>query len=62
MVGKDLMQKMDYIKLFKQKDRLDSKEIDVKLDPHIQYFLECKGELNIVLPILEKVVNKTLLL
>ncbi len=35
MVGKDLMQKMDYIKLFKQKDRLDSKEIDVKLDPHI---------------------------
>lgn len=53
---------MSYIKLYKEKDRLNQKEDDVKSDPHIQYYLQCKHELNVVLPILDKIVNQTLCL
>ena len=61
-VGQDLLKKMSYIKLFKQKSQLDVKIQEVGSDPHIQYYLDCKKDLNIALPLLEKVLNNTLCL
>jgi len=53
---------MSYINLFKQKSQLDVKIEEVGRDANIQYYLDCKKDLNIVLPILEKIVNNTLCL
>lgn len=53
---------MSYINLFKQKSQLDVKVQEVSNDPHIQYYLDCKKDLSIALPILEKIVNNILCL
>lgn len=53
---------MSYIKLFKQKSQLDTKVQEVGSNPHIQYYLDCKKDLNLALPILDKVINNTLCL
>ena len=53
---------MSYVKFFKQKSQLDVKVHEVGSDPRIQYHLDCKKDLNLALPILDKIVNKTLCL
>jgi len=53
------MQKHKYIKLFKEHPKLgDAFPNDAK----IRYFMECRDKLNLALPILEKINNKTLVL
>jgi len=42
-------------------DPIDESKKDLNY-PHLQYFFECKQSQNIVLPILEKIVGKTICL
>lgn len=64
-IGQSFIRKMKYIKLFKDKVILDDVALDgnnFHEDPRVQYFLMCKSNLELALPILEKVVDKTLVL
>ena len=63
VIGEDFIRKQNYVKLFKTNIQLNDQQIDqFAVDPRIQYFLKCKVNLNLALPILEKVINKTLAL
>ena len=55
---------MDFLRLFKEKPNSLDQEDKTKLheDPRVQYFLECRSNLNLALPILEKILEKTLVL
>lgn len=57
IIGQDFILKQNYVKLFKERAQLAE-----VVDPRVQYFLQCTGRLNLALPILEKVIFKTLVL
>lgn len=74
-IGKELVQRMKYQQKFKQKEFLiDKNEMGLDIDkdsfmikaestdPRIQYFANCQKELEVALPILDKVYRKTLCL
>lgn len=54
-----MLKKMNYINLFKQKLQLGN---DSKSDPRVKYFLECKNNFELALPIMDKIIRKTLVL
>lgn len=62
-IGQDLVQKNDRLELFKKPrhDPISSSKKDAQY-PHLKYFYECKNSASMVLPILEKVVGKTICL
>ena len=62
-MGKKFVDKVNYIKRAGQRDvEHEGKGVINKKDPNIHYFLQCKADLDLALPILEKVFKKTLVL
>ena len=62
-MGKKFVDKVNYIKRAGQRDvEHEGKGVINKKDPNIHYFLQCKEDLDLALPILEKVFKKTLVL
>lgn len=55
-MGKSFVDKIKYIRT------VASRDIPRGSDPRIHYFLQCRRDLDVVLPILEKVFKKTLVL
>ena len=67
-IAQDLLRKMKYQKIFKSND-LESANVPNRSagtmatdDPRIKYFEACKAELNVCLPILDKILKKTIYL
>ena len=72
-LGQDLVERVKFIKTCKtaenqggtvdgDSDDGDEKQIVKLKDPKVEYFLHCKAEVDLCLPILDKVFNKTLYL
>jgi hypothetical protein len=64
-IGNGFVKKMRYINIYKTKPQLDEcgeiSDSEGK-DPRIQYYLQCQRDRNSALPILDKIVNKTICL
>ena len=67
-IAQDLLRKVKYQKIFKSND-LESANTNISRggllssdDPRIKYFQSCKSELNVCLPILDKIIRKTIYL
>lgn len=63
MMGERFVEKIKYIDRVAQRDvEHEGKGVVNTKDPKINYFLQCKKDLDLTLPILEKVIKKTLML
>ena len=62
-MGNKFVEKVKYIDRVAQRDvEHEGKGVVNSQDPKINYFLQCKKDLDLALPILEKVIKKTLML
>ena len=62
-MGDKFTEKVKYIDRLSQRDvEHVGKGVLNKKDPKIHYFLQCKEDVDLALPILDKVVKKTLVL
>ena len=62
-MGTDFVEKVHYIERYSKRDiEHVGKGVINSEDPNIHYFQQCNKDLNVVLPILDKVCRKTLLL
>ena len=62
-MGSRFVEKVKYIKRVAQRDiEHEGDEIVNKSDPKVHYFLQCQSDLDLALPILDKIFKKTLML
>ena len=62
-MGKTFMERVKYMMRFAQREiEHEGKGVTNYSDPKIEYFKQCKSDLDLVLPILDKICRKTLML
>ena len=62
-MGNNFVEKVKFIDRVSQRDiEHEGKGVVNKQDPKVNYFLQCKQDLDLALPILDKVIKKTLML